>query len=116
MSESDRRKELVRQYKETPRPAGVYRILNTANGKALVGTSGDAPAMLNRMRAQLQTSGHRNRALQADWKAQGADAFTFEVLDLLEPRDEPDYDPAADLQVLEEMWVERLELTDETRY
>lgn len=110
------RKALIRAYKETPRPAGVYRILNTRTGRALVGTSGDAPAMLNRHRAQLRLDAHPNRRLQADWKAEGADAFTLEVLDLLSPSDEPDYDPREDLSMLEELWREKLELTEETSY
>lgn len=110
------RKEMKRQYKETPRPAGVYRILNTRSGRALVGTSVDAPAMLNRQRLQLRTGGHPNRALQHDWNADGADAFTFEVLDTLTPRDEPGFDLDQELRLLEQLWLEKLDLSDHDRY
>ncbi|MEJ2184948.1 MAG: GIY-YIG nuclease family protein [Gemmatimonadota bacterium] len=110
------RKEMKRQYKETPRPAGVYRIRNTRSGRALVGTSVDAPAMLNRQRLQLRTGGHPNRALQQDWNADGADAFTFEVLDTLTPRDEPGFDLDQELRLLEQLWLEKLDLSDDDRY
>ena len=38
------RKALIRQYKDAPRPMGVYRIHNTTTGQFLIGTSLDAPA------------------------------------------------------------------------
>ncbi|HKJ93704.1 MAG TPA: GIY-YIG nuclease family protein [Longimicrobiales bacterium] len=110
------RKELIRKYKATPRPAGVYRILNTRTGRALVGTSVDVPAMLNRQRLQLRTGGHPNHTLQHDWNAEGADAFTFEVLDTLTPGDDPAADLSEELRLLETLWLEKLALTDENRY
>lgn len=102
------RKALIREYKQTPRPAGIYRVRNTHSGKALVGASVDTRAMLNRQRAQLRMGMHPNRELQRDWETEGAEAFEFEVLDLLEPKDDPGYDPRADLKMLEELWLEKL--------
>ena len=102
------RKARLREYKETPRPMGVYRVRNTTNGKSLVGSSINLPAMLNRHRAQLQMGSHRNRALQQDWNELGPDVFEFEVLDLLKPSEEAGYDPSDDLRVLEQLWLEKL--------
>jgi len=102
------RKELIRKYRETPRPMGVFRVRNKTNGKALIGSSTDLDGMLNRQRAQLRLGAHPDRRMQADWTEHGADAFVFEVLDTLEPRDEPGYDPAADLAALEKLWLEKL--------
>jgi hypothetical protein len=102
------RKELKRQYKETLRPMGAYRVLNTLNGKALIATSADVNAILNRHRAQLGFGSHPDGELQHDWDTMGANAFTFEVLDTLEPNEEPGYDPANDLAVLGELWLERI--------
>lgn len=110
------RKELIRQYKETPRPMGVFRVLNTATGRCLVGTSIDLPSVLNRERAQLRLGGHRNEELQRDWKIFGANAFVFDVLDTLTPPDEPGYDPSDDLRVLEQMWLEKLSPFEERGY
>ena len=111
------RKELIRAYKQTRRPMGVYRVRNTRDGKSLVGESRDLPAILNRERAQLRLGVHRNAALQRDWNALGPESFAFEVLDTLEvPKDEPTYDPTADLRVLFALWLERLEPFDERGY
>ncbi len=102
------RKALMREYKKTPRPMGIYRVHNTTNGKALIGTSRDLPSALNRHRAQLRFGGHPNRQLQTDWSTLGADAFEFEVLDTLSPSDKPHYDPTEDLQMLEKLWLQKL--------
>jgi hypothetical protein len=102
------RKAQIRAYKETPRPMGVFRVRNTVNGKSLIGTSVDVPGMLNRQRFQLRAGGHPDRALQRDWNESGPEAFEFETLDTLAPPEEPGYDPAADLKMLEQMWLEKL--------
>lgn len=103
------RKDLLRQYKETPRQMGVYRIHNTANGKCFVGAARDVAGKLNGQRFQLRMKVHRNQTLQREWEEYGADAFVFESLDLLEPSQQPDYDPSEDLQVLEELWLQKLQ-------
>jgi hypothetical protein len=110
------RKEQIRAYKESPRTMGVFRVRNTANGKALVGSSVDVPAMLNRQRFQLESGFHPDRALLAEWREFGPDAFAFETLDTLEPPEEPGYDPATDLKLLEEMWLEKLGRAGERGY
>ena len=102
------RKELIRKYKETPRPMGVYVVRNIATGKSFIGSSVDVPSRLNRLRTQLQSGLHPNRELQDDWKRLGADAFALETLDTLEPSDQPGNDPDEDLRVLEAMWREKV--------
>jgi hypothetical protein len=103
------RRALIRQYKETPRPMGAYCVRNTVNGKALVGVARDVPGKLNSHRAQLRMHAHRNAALQQDWDAFGADAFSFETLDLLTPATTAGYDPSDDLRVLEALWLDKLQ-------
>jgi len=110
------RKQLIRQYKDTPRPIGVFRVHNTVDDKSLVGTSVNLPGILNRMRFQLENGSHPNRGLQADWKRLGPQAFTFEALDTLKPKEQPGYDPSDDLQVLLDMWLEKLMPFDERGY
>ncbi len=102
------RKARSRQYKETPRAAGVYVVRNTATGKLLVGASPDFAGMLNRQRFQLENGGHPDRTLQQEWNELGPAAFAFEVLDELKPSSEPGYDPTGDLRVLRDLWLERL--------
>jgi hypothetical protein len=115
MSQIDR-KARIREYKETRRPAGIYRVRNTATGKSLIGSSVNLPGMLNRQRFQLEHGSHPDQELQQDWKELGPDAFAFETLDLLKPPDEPTYDPTADLRVLKELWLEKLTESGEPLY
>jgi hypothetical protein len=102
------RAELKRAYKEKPPPMGVFAVRNRANGKVLVGSSVNVPGALNRIRFELTTGMGRFPALLEDWKRHGADSFSFEVLDVLPPTEEPREDPKEELRVLEELWLERL--------
>jgi len=110
------RREAIRAYKEAPRPAGVYRVTHLPSGRLLLGSSPDAPAMLNRIRAQLRMRGHPNRRLQQDWEADGPDAFEFEVLDLLDRTEGSTDVPAEELAVLEALWSEKVGGADTERY
>ena len=110
------RKDLVRKYKETPRPAGVYRVVHQPSQRVFLGVSPDVPAMFNRIRAQLAMSSHPNRQLQSDWDTDGAESFGFEILDLLTPPDDPTQDINADLQTLLELWTEKLQVDSGTSY
>lgn len=107
--QSQHRKALIREYKNTPRTMGIGLVRNTANGKVLLLASRDISALLNRHQVQLRFGAHRNLELQRDWKAVGEQAFAFEVVDTLTPKDTPGYDPTADLRALEQLWLERLE-------
>ena len=113
---SEHTKALKREYKQARRPMGVYRVRNTVHNRSFVGSTIDLPAMLNRQRAQLSMGAHANRALQKDWAELGPEAFEFEVLDELTPPDRPDYDPTADLRVLEGLWLDRLSQCEERGY
>jgi hypothetical protein len=103
------RKALSRQYKNTLRTMGIGLVRNAANGKVLLLAGQDVSALLNRHRTELRLGTHRNVELQEDWKAAGEQAFAFEVVDTLTPRDAPGYDPADDLRALEQLWLEKLE-------
>ncbi len=102
------RKSKIREYKDTPRPMGVFQIKNKLNGKIFIGSSSNLPAILNRYKSELKIGSCRNKALQKEWKEFGEEAFEFTELELLEPLDDPNYRPADDLGFLEEMWAEKL--------
>jgi hypothetical protein len=102
------RKKAARAYREERRPAGIFRVLNTETGRAFIGSSVDLPSMLNRQRFQLEMGSHPDKKLQAEYNAQGPDAFEIEVLDALELPEDPAYDPRDDLKELLAMWTERL--------
>jgi hypothetical protein len=107
------RREIIRNYKGTPRSAGVYRVRNTVNGRSVVGSSPNLPGILNRQRIQLERGSHPDRELQKDWNELGSEEFTFETLDQLEPSSEAGYDPSEDLRVLLQMWREKLKASGE---
>ncbi len=102
------RRALVRQYKETGPVAGVYAIRNLPEGKLLVASAMNLAGALNRERFELRLRTHRNRALQADWDRLGDAAFVFEPLQELKRRDDPAFDPRAELADLLSLWREEL--------
>ncbi len=107
--DAQRKKALTREYKRTPKYMGVYAIHNVQSGKRFVAASRDIQARFNRHRLELKMRSDRSSPnLQSDWSELGADAFEFETLDLLEPQDNPDYDPSEDLEVLEQLWLDKL--------
>lgn len=107
--DAQRKKDLVREYKRTPKQMGVYCIRNTSSGKCFVAASRDINARFNRHRLELKMQSDRSSAnLQADWTAQGAEVFEFDTLELLEPLDAADYNPGEDLEVLEQLWLDKL--------
>ena len=111
------RKAAKRAYKQSHRPMGVFRLLNRVNGKSFVGSTVNLPAMRSRLRVELNSAGHlKHPQLQAEWREFGEDAFEFEVLEELVPLDKPGWQPAADLEVLERIWLEKLEPYDERGY
>ena len=110
------RKELIRRYQETPRPAGVFRVLHRPSGRVLIGASPDVRAMLNRIEAQLSFDSFPNKRVQSDWDSDGKDAFEFEMLDMLPPAEDPNADIGDDLNVLLEIWLEKLSIPGELRY
>ncbi|AKQ69091.1 LuxR family transcriptional regulator [Myxococcus hansupus] len=113
---TSRRSELKRSYKEAPPPMGVYAVRCLANGKVLVGASANVQGMLNRIRFELTTGMDRLPTLLEDWRRYGEAQFTFEVLDVLKPSEEPGVDAKEELAVLEALWLDRLKPFGESGY
>ncbi len=95
---------------------GVFQIRNTANDKVFIGSSVNMPGRINRHRFALDAGLHPSKPLQADWNEFGEIAFEFETLEPVEPRDDADYNYASDLEVLEDLWLEKLEPYGERGY
>ena len=110
------RAELKRAYKETPPETGVFVITNTKNGKVYLGSSLNLRGPLNRHRFMLNHGSNWVKGLQADWKLFGADAFTFEVVELVKRTEDPDFDVNEALQKLERAWLEKLQPIGERGY
>ncbi|HEV7843177.1 MAG TPA: GIY-YIG nuclease family protein [Pyrinomonadaceae bacterium] len=110
------KKRLKQEYRQTPRPMGVFLIRNNVNDKVFVGVSLDLPGIINRHRFQLTMGKHPNKRLQADWNEFGSESFAFEIFDQLSPRAEPEFDYRGELSYLEELWLEKLQPYDERGY
>ena len=103
------RKELQREYKERVRPSGVYQVKNLANGKVLLGSSLNLEGLLNRNRFTLRNNGHPNKELQKDWNEFGPDQFVFEIMEVVQVKDDPNFNLKDELTLLEQIWLEKLQ-------
>lgn len=103
------RSKAKKDYKQAKQPMGVYRIMNTQNGKSYVGFSTDLPARINRQKAELKFGSHRNKELLAEWKSLGESYFKFEILDELEHDENAKANPLEELRVLSDLWIRKIE-------
>ena len=110
------RKELNREYLERPKPAGVFQVKNTANGKVLLGSSLNLDGALNGNKFTLKIGSHRNNALQEDWERYGAESFVFEILEVVQVREDPNFNLSDELTLLEMIWLEKLQPFGEKGY
>lgn len=102
---------MKKAYKQSKRPMGVYRISNSQNDKIYIGFATDLEARLNRHKSELNFRSHRNKELQEIWNSYGESALKFEILDVLEQKEGTQANPDEELNVLIEMWIQKLEKT-----
>ena len=103
------RKELNREYMERAKPAGIYQVKNTANGKMLLGSSLNLEGPLNRHKFMLKIGSHTNKSLQKDWDELGPDNFVFEILEEVKVVESPNFNLSDELTLLEMLWLEKLQ-------
>lgn len=70
-----------RERQNLPEEAGVYAIENTLTGERYIGSSLNIPQRWLQHRADLQKGSHSSSFLQEAWNRDGADAFTWIVLE-----------------------------------
>ena len=107
---SSERRELTRAARDAFPPMGVYAIKDSQAGILHVRASRNVHGGINREQFELRLGGHRDKALQAAWSCDPA-RFSFEVLEMVKERKEPDFDYAGELRLLEELY--RAELCGE---
>lgn len=110
------KKQLKQEYRQSPRPMGVFLLRNMVNDKIFLGVSQDLHGIINRHKFQLMRGGHPNKTLQKEWNEYGSESFAFEILDQLQPRPDPDFDYRAELLFLEDLWLEQLQPFGELGY
>jgi hypothetical protein len=110
------RQDIKREYKERKKPAGIFQIKNTSSGKVLLGSSLNLEGPLNSAKFMLTIGSHKNEALQKDWNAFGADKFVFEILEVVQLKDTPDFNLEDELTLLEQIWIEKIQPFGERGY
>src|SRR5215471_3963106 len=93
MADKSRRKQLTDDYKRSHPEAGVYRLVNTATGRVLLGSSLNLTSVQSKLDFARATKSpgaltaldHR---LATDVRQYGLDAFTLEILEVLDVRPE----------------------------
>lgn len=103
------RKQIKQDYKNTPKPMGVFLIRNLVSDKVFLGIGLDLPGIINRHKFQLSQGIHQNTQLQNDWNELGSRNFAFEILDQLGLASDPTFDYEEDLKSLEKLWLEKLQ-------
>jgi hypothetical protein len=100
------KRELKRRYREASPAMGVYVIRNRASGSTFVRASLNLEGAMQRDRFELNLNAHRDKRLLAEWQRDGADHFTFEIVDRLKKRDDPAFDYRDELEALLTLWTE----------
>ena len=88
---------------------GVFQIRSKTDDKVFIDSSLNVPGKINRHIFALKAGLHAAKSLQSDWNKLGEENFAFEVLEDVEPRTQANYDYAADVKTLEELWLENLQ-------
>ncbi|MDP5273382.1 DUF2087 domain-containing protein [Chengkuizengella axinellae] len=109
------RKEAVQTYLDMKKEAGVYQIKNKMNQMIFIGSSMNLKS-LNGRQFELDMGSHPIKKLQNDYNKYGKDAFTFEVLQLLDDKEDENIDKWEALKKLEEKWMNELQPYGEKGY
>lgn len=109
-------RELKEEYKQKKFKIGVFQIRNAVNGKIYVGSSLNLDAIWNRNRMELNFDGHRNKALQNEWKEFGEDNFRFEILSEIEQKDGDSTNYAKEVRELEKLFIDELKPFGQSGY
>lgn len=78
------RKAAVAAYKERKAVAGIYAVRCSVTGQCWAGRALALDTVRNRLWFTLRQGSNPHRALQAAWRAHGAEAFSFEEIERLD--------------------------------
>lgn len=87
MVDKSRRQELLQQFSERPPQNGVFAVRNAKTGEVWVGHSKNIDKQQNGLWGRLNGGQCFNKDVQASWKASGADAFSYEILERITETD-----------------------------
>jgi len=112
--DKQRRKELLEQYKQIKTYMGAIKITNTTNGKIFISVYPNLKNKWLTLREQLDMGRFVNAQLQKDWNELGGEAFTYDVLEEKEVKE--DMDVRWELKQMEKKWLEKLQPYGERGY
>ncbi|MCM3000211.1 GIY-YIG nuclease family protein [Paenibacillus cellulositrophicus] len=108
--DKSRRAELIAQYKEMKPQMGVYMLKCVPSGRIYLGFTQDMKSMLNRHQFMLKSGLHKCKELQREWNEYGESQFEVKVVDTLAyDKDESKTDYTEDLELLRDIWKDKLE-------
>jgi len=84
------RKAAIAAYKKREDAFGIFAVRCAASGEAWVGPSLSLDSVKNRIWFGLRTGSHPNQEMQRAWSTHGANSFSFEAIERLDP-DEPTF-------------------------
>ena len=85
--DSQKKKELIAEYKERKVRGGVYAITNTKTGMRLLAAETNLEGSKNKFDFCIKTNLCSYPKLMEDWNRYGAQAFVFEALDEIEKKE-----------------------------
>jgi hypothetical protein len=110
------KKQLKKDYQQTPRAAGVFLIRNNLNDRVFLAAGVDLHGLINRHRFQLTRGSHPNKQLQAEWNEFGSNNFAFEIVDELSPNAGVEVNYKTEVAFLEDLWLDKLKPFGERGY
>lgn len=87
----DRRRELVKNYKERKVARGIFAVRCLANGEVWLGVGRSLDNMQNGIWFTLRLGTHPSKTLQAAWNAHGEESFVYEVVEEVDAKDMTPY-------------------------
>lgn len=104
------RKAAVAAYRKREVATGIYAVRCLPTGAVWVGQAPDLSTIQNRLWFTLRLGNNTHRSLQDAWRAEGAGAFTYEILERLEA-EELDYVRDRLLEERLMHWADKLQAT-----
>ena len=71
-------------YNEHSNQPGVYKIINTSNGRIYIGSAKEFKDRYRDHIKSLQKGTHHNKFLQNDWNKCGPDVFEYHVVEVVQ--------------------------------
>ncbi|HOT27165.1 MAG TPA: GIY-YIG nuclease family protein [Candidatus Ozemobacteraceae bacterium] len=102
--DAQKRKELKKVAKEAVPAMGIYRITNTVTGRCLLGSSMNLGGTANSYQHKIEFFSHHDARLKVDLERCGMAAFTFEVLETIDPAGLAPAERAEAVRELEKKW------------